>query len=202
MFYVELSSCLFLIIILDFLPKIELTVFQLVNRDKRYFWCTHIINECLKKEGIFAVKLRTKIPSFPTDSRWINGHINNEKLIGEKPVVVYFWSVSCSLCGGAYNYIKQWKGKYGETFQLVGIHMPRSKEDLQEKRIKEAIKKGQMEDYIYLDHELIVTKQFQNRIVPSFYLFDKKGLLRHIQSGETGMMMLEKRLLMLMNENK
>lgn len=154
------------------------------------------------KEGIFAVKLRSKIPSFPTDAKWINGHINSEMLIGEKPIVVYFWSVSCSLCGGAYNYIKQWKAKYGETFHLVGIHMPRSREDLQEKRIKDAIKKGQMEDYIYLDHELIVTKQFQNRIVPSFYLFDKKGLLRHIQSGETGMMMLEKRLLMLMKENK
>jgi len=80
--------------------------------------------------------------------------------------------------------------------------MPRSKEDLLEKPILNAIRKGRMEDSIYLDHELIVTKQFQNRIVPSFYLFDKKGLLRHIQSGEKGMMMLEKRLLMLINENK
>ncbi|QUG40934.1 redoxin domain-containing protein [Psychrobacillus sp. INOP01] len=148
------------------------------------------------------MKLRTKIPSFPTDAKWINGRINNEKLIGEKPVLVYFWSVSCPLCGGAYNYIRQWKVKYGKMFHVIGIHMPRSKEDLQEKRIQDAIQKGQMEDSIYLDHELIVTKQFQNRIVPSFYLFDKKGLLRHIQLGEAGMMMLEKRLLLLMNENK
>lgn len=148
------------------------------------------------------MKLRTKIPSFPTDAKWINGHINNEKLIGEKPVVVYFWSVSCPLCGGAYSHIRQWKAKYGDAFHLVGIHMPRSKEDVHEKGIQDAIQKGRMEDSIYLDHELIVTKQFQNRIVPSFYLFDKKGLLRHIQSGEKGMMMLERRLLMLMNENK
>ena len=148
------------------------------------------------------MKLRTKIPPFPTDSNWINGHINNEKLIGEKPVLVYFWSVSCSLCGGAYDYIRRWKAKYEETFYLVGIHMPRSKADVDEKLIQDAIQKGQMEDSIYLDHELIVTKQFQNRVVPSFYLFDKKGLLRHIQSGEKGMMMLEKRLLMLINENK
>ena len=148
------------------------------------------------------MKLRTKLPSFPTDSRWINGQVNNDKLIGEKPVLIYFWSVSCTLCGGAYNYIRQWKEKYEENFYLVGIHMPRSKEDLLEKPILNAIRKGRMEDSIYLDHELIVTKQFQNRIVPSFYLFDKKGLLRHIQSGEKGMMMLEKRLLMLINENK
>ncbi|MFJ7825115.1 TlpA family protein disulfide reductase [Psychrobacillus sp. NPDC096623] len=148
------------------------------------------------------MKLRTKIPSFPSDNNWINGPINNEKLAGQKPVLVYFWSVSCPSCGGAYKYISQWKAKYGEFFNLVGIHMPRSKEDLQEQRIVEAIQKGRMKDSIYLDHALVMTKQFQNRIVPSFYLFDKKGLLRHIQSGENGMMMLEKRLLMLINENK
>ena len=148
------------------------------------------------------MKLRTKLPPFPTDAKWINGQLDNEKLIGEKPVLVYFWSVSCSLCGGAYNYIKHWKVKYEGKFSLVGIHMPRSKEDLHEQRIKEAVQNGGMEDSIYLDHELILTKQYQNRIVPSFYLFDKKGLLRHIQSGEKGMMMLEKRLQMLINENK
>lgn len=148
------------------------------------------------------MKLRTQIPPFPTDSNWINGQINNEKLIGEKPVLIYFWSVSCPLCGGAYNYIKQWKEKYGKNFYRIGIHMPRSRADINEKLIHDAIQKERMEDSIYLDHELFVTTQFQNRVVPSFYLFDKKGLLRHIQSGEKGMMMLEKRLLMLINENK
>ena len=148
------------------------------------------------------MKLRTKLPLFPTDAKWINGHINNEKLIGEKPVLVYFWSVSCPLCGEAYKTIRQWKAKYGDTFYLIGIHMPRSSEDIEEKGIREAIQRAHMDNSIYLDHELIVTKQFQNRIVPSFYLFDKKGLLRHIQSGENGMRMLEKRLLLLMNENK
>ncbi|SDM49060.1 Thiol-disulfide isomerase or thioredoxin [Psychrobacillus sp. OK028] len=148
------------------------------------------------------MKLRTKIPTFPSDNNWINRPINNDRLTGEKPVLVYFWSVSCPLCGGAYNYIKQWKAKYGDFFNIVGIHMPRSKEDLQENLIDEAIRNGSMRDSIYLDHELVMTKQFQNRIVPSFYLFDRKGLLRHIQAGEKGMMMLEKRLLMLINEKK
>ena len=148
------------------------------------------------------MKLRTKIPTFPNDNNWINNPMKNEKLTGQKPVLVYFWSVSCQLCGGAYKYISQWNAKYGDFFYVVGIHMPRSKEDLKEKPILDAIQQGSMNDSIYLDHELVVTKQFQNRIVPSFYLFDKKGLLRHIQSGEKGMMMLEKRLLMLINENK
>lgn len=148
------------------------------------------------------MKLRSQMPLFPTDAKWINGQIINEKLIGEKPVLVYFWSLSCPLCGGAYKYIRQWKAKYGAFFSPVGIHMPRTKEDIKEKLILDAIHNGRMDDSIYLDHDLVVTKKFQNRIVPSFYLFDKKGLLRHIQSGEKGMMMLEKRLLMLINENK
>lgn len=147
------------------------------------------------------MKLRTKLPSFPMDPRWINGQINNDRLIGEKPVLVYFWSVSCSLCGGAYNNIRLWKEKYKENFHVVGIHMPRSRDDLFEKPILDAIQRGRMKDSIYLDHELIVTNQFQNRVVPSFYLFDKKGLLRHMQAGEKGMMMVEKRLFMLINEN-
>ena len=57
-----------------------------------------------------------------------------------------------------------------------------------------------MTNPIYLDHDLVVSRKFQNRIVPSFYLFDKKGLLRHIQSGEKGFKMLEKRLVLLMKD--
>ena len=75
------------------------------------------------------MKLRTKLPSFPMDTRWINGQINNDRLIGEKPVLVYFWSVSCSLCGGAYNNIRLWKEKHKENYHVVGIHMPRSRDD-------------------------------------------------------------------------
>ncbi|MEI4771807.1 TlpA disulfide reductase family protein [Psychrobacillus sp. FJAT-51614] len=146
------------------------------------------------------MKLREELPEFYRDLQWINGKQTKEQLIGELPLLVHFWSVSCSLCKGSMETINKWKGLYSGKFNIVSVHMPRKQEDINDVLIKTIIKQWKMSHSVCLDHNLNVTKAFQNRIVPSFYLFDKNGLLRHIQSGENGMYMLEKRLTHLMKE--
>lgn len=153
-----------------------------------------------KEKGEDYLRLREELPEFSSDMEWLNGSVTKEKLIGEVPLLVHFWSVSCHLCENTYGIINRWKKTYGDKFQLVGIHMPITKEDVDKTLIKQKAKRMNMTNSIYLDHDLVVSDRFQNRIVPSFYLFDKKGLLRHIQSGESGFRMLEKRLVLLMKD--
>lgn len=146
------------------------------------------------------MKLREELPDFSRDIKWMNGKQTKEQLIGEVPLLVHFWSVSCNLCKTSVEKINKWKVLYSGKFKIVSVHMPRKQEDIDEQLIQVLTKKWNMSHPVCLDHQLIVTKAFQNRIVPSFYLFDKNGLLRHVQSGENGMHMLEKRLTLLMKE--
>ena len=72
--------------------------------------------------------------------------------------------------------------------------MPRSKEDINRCAYSRDCKTFEYDESNMFRSYLNVSKKYQNRIVPAFYLFDKNGLLRHVQSGEKGFKMLEKRL--------
>ncbi|TQR20153.1 TlpA family protein disulfide reductase [Psychrobacillus vulpis] len=148
------------------------------------------------------MKLRTELPEFPDNLKWLNGHVKKERIIGEVPLLIHFWSVSCNLCKGASETLNKWRSLYDDKFKIVSIHMPLTEEDVDVRLIRESANQLKITNPIYLDHDLILTKTFQNRYVPAYYLFDKKGLLRHYQSGENGMRMLEKRLNFLINERK
>jgi thiol-disulfide isomerase/thioredoxin len=148
------------------------------------------------------MKLREELPEFPRRLQWINGQITNEQIKGDVPVLIHFWSISCNSCINAMGYINKWKSLYGDRFKIISIHMPRTSEDINDYLIKQTAYQLNLTNPICLDHELLVTKLFKNRTVPAYYLFDKKALLRHYQSGEQGMQMLERRLIYLMNEQK
>ena len=148
------------------------------------------------------MRLREELPEFSRNNEWINGYETKENLIGDVPILVHFWSVSCHACEGVFATINNWKKVYSDKFKLIGVHMPRTKEDVNNGLIQAAVARMNMTNSICLDHNLEISDKFQNRIVPSYYLFDKNGLLRHIQSGELGLKMLEKRLVLLMKESK
>lgn len=148
------------------------------------------------------MKLREELPEFSSDLKWFNRQVTKEKIIGDIPVLVHFWSVSCKLCKGSMVTLNKWKNSYENKFNIVSVHMPRTKEDTNEQLIRSTIDGWNMTHPVCLDHDLIVSNIYQNRIVPAFYLFDKSGLLRHYQVGENGMQMLERRLKLLMNEPK
>ncbi|WP_342600503.1 TlpA disulfide reductase family protein [Psychrobacillus sp. FSL H8-0483] len=148
------------------------------------------------------MRLREELPEFSRTTQWMNGNVTKLNLIGEVPILVHFWSVSCHVCEGAFKIINDWKRIYGDKFKLVGVHMPRSKEDVNNRLIQAKAFQMNMTNPICLDHNLEITQKYQNRVVPTYYLFDKQGLLRHIQIGELGLKMLEKRLVLLMNESK
>ncbi|MEK3974356.1 TlpA disulfide reductase family protein [Psychrobacillus sp. FSL K6-1267] len=146
------------------------------------------------------MRLREELPEFPNSAIWLNGAWSKEQLMGEKPVLVYFWSVSCQACKRAPSVINLWKSKYGDRFNVIAVHMPRFQEDANTNIVQSTAAAIGINHSIFLDHDLTISKKFQNQMVPNFYLFDKKGQLRHRQTGEYGWHMLEKRLVLLINE--
>ena len=137
------------------------------------------------------MRLRTEMPELAGVTEWVNGEVSKEDLKG-KPVLVHFWSISCGLCKKSLPDVNELREKYKEQdLQVIGVHMPRSEKDTEIGPVKETIEKYELKHPQAIDNEHNVVDAFENEFVPSFYLFDRDGLLRHRSAGEKALSMLQ-----------
>lgn len=148
------------------------------------------------------MKLRSPLPELEGATIWLNGEVKREDLIGEKPTLIHFWSVSCGLCKDAMREVNKFRDQYKEKLNVVAVHMPRSEEDTNIEKIKEVAQEFNITQPIFVDNSLKLSDLFENQYVPSYYVFDYTGVLRHYQAGGNGMKMLEKRVNRVLEEIK
>lgn len=148
------------------------------------------------------MKLRQPMPSLDGATTVLNGEVVRESLIGEKPTLIHFWSVSCHLCKEAMPSINEFRDEYKEQLNVVAVHMPRSEEDLDLEKVTEVAKEHEITQPILVDNQHAITDAFENQYVPAYYVFDKNGVLRHFQAGGSGMQMLTKRVNRVLDEAK
>ncbi len=140
------------------------------------------------------MKLRAPMPEMDGAVKWLNSEVTRDELVGEKPTLIHFWSVSCHLCKEAMPDINELRDEYEEDLNVVAVHMPRSEDDLDMQVIEQVAQGHDISQPIYVDSEHKLTEAFENQYVPAYYVFDKEGQLRHFQAGGSGMKMLRKRL--------
>ncbi|OIK11516.1 TlpA disulfide reductase family protein [Bacillus sp. MUM 13] len=148
------------------------------------------------------MKLRELMPELSGATAWVNNEVTKEDLVGDKPTLIHFWSVSCHLCKEAMPQVNQFRDEFKDKLNVVAVHMPRSEKDLDLEEIKEVAKEHGITQPIYVDSELKLNDAFENQYVPAYYVFDKEGKLRHFQAGGSGMKMLEKRVNRVLDENE
>ena len=84
------------------------------------------------------MKLREPMPELAGATEWLNGQVTKEELIGEKPTLFHFWSISCHLCKEAMPQVNQFRDDFEGKLNVVAVHMPRSEDDLNLEEIKES----------------------------------------------------------------
>ncbi|MBM7586653.1 thiol-disulfide isomerase/thioredoxin [Bacillus pakistanensis] len=146
------------------------------------------------------MKLRTPMPELNGATEWLNGEVKKEDLIGEKPTLIHFWSISCHLCKEAMPQVNEFRDQYKDKLNVVAVHMPRSEDDLNIDEIKRVAAEHDITQPTFVDSEHKLTDAFENQYVPAYYVFDKDGQLRHFQAGGSGMKMLEKRVNRVLDE--
>lgn len=146
------------------------------------------------------MKLREQMPELTGATEWLNGEVTKEQLVGEKPTLIHFWSVSCHLCKEAMPQVNKFRDDYKDQLNVVAVHMPRSEDDLDIELIKKVAAEHEITQPIYVDSEHKLNEAFENQYVPAYYVFDKDGNLRHFQAGGSGMKMLEKRVNRVLDE--
>ncbi|WP_025785220.1 redoxin domain-containing protein [Sporosarcina sp. D27] len=148
------------------------------------------------------MKLREQLPELSGATAWLNGEVTKSELVGEKPTLIHFWSVSCHMCKEAMPDVNAFRDKYKDELNVVAVHMPRSEDDVDLENIKAVAAEHDITQPIYVDSELKLNDAFENQYVPAYYVFDKDGQLRHFQAGGSGMKMLEKRVNRVLDEMK
>ncbi|MCP3741805.1 TlpA family protein disulfide reductase [Rossellomorea sp. BNER] len=146
------------------------------------------------------MKLRAPMPELNGATEWLNGEVKKEDLIGEKPTLIHFWSISCHLCKEAMPQVNEFRDQYKDKLNVVAVHMPRSEDDLNLDEIKRVAAEHDITQPTFVDSEHKLTDAFENQYVPAYYVFDKDGQLRHFQAGGSGMKMLEKRVNRVLDE--
>ncbi|MGM0753618.1 MAG: TlpA family protein disulfide reductase [Bacillota bacterium] len=146
------------------------------------------------------MKLREPMPDLTGATEWLNGEVTKGDLVGEKPTLIHFWSISCHLCKEAMPQVNEFRDKYSDKLNVMAVHMPRSEEDLNMEEIKKVAAEHDITQPIFVDSEHKLTDAFENQYVPAYYVFDKDGNLRHFQAGGSGMKMLEKRVNRVLDE--
>jgi thiol-disulfide isomerase/thioredoxin len=140
------------------------------------------------------MRLRADMPELNGATEWINGEVKKSDLVGSKPTLIHFWSVSCGLCKEAMPNINQFRDDFKDELNVVAVHMPRSEKDLDINQIKEVANEHDITQPIFVDNDHTLTDAFENEYVPAYYVFDAEGKLRHYQAGGDGMKMLTKRV--------
>jgi thiol-disulfide isomerase/thioredoxin len=142
------------------------------------------------------------MPELTGATEWLNGEVTKDQLIGEKPTLIHFWSISCHLCKEAMPQVNEFRDQYKDKLNVVAVHMPRSEDDLKIEDIKKIAAEHDIIQPIFVDSEHKLTEKLENQYVPAYYVFDKEGKLRHFQAGGSGMKMLEKRVNRVLTENE
>ncbi|WP_288581843.1 MULTISPECIES: TlpA family protein disulfide reductase [Lysinibacillus] len=146
------------------------------------------------------MKLREQMPELVGATTWLNGEVTKAELVGKKPTLIHFWSVSCHLCKEAMPDVNNFRDQYKDELNVVAVHMPRSEADTDLDTIKAVAAEHDIVQPIFVDSEMKLTDAFENQYVPAYFVFDKDGLLRHMQAGGSGMKMLEKRVNRVLDE--
>ncbi len=138
-----------------------------------------------------SMPLKSPLPSFEGITAWLNGEPDLESIM-EEPILIYFWAISCPVCHANMPKLTTWRETYvPKGLNMIGIHCPRMKTDVDIEQVKAAIAKFGIVESCGIDNMHWVRQAFDNEYWPTYYLFDREGHLKRRAAGKNGPVMLE-----------
>jgi thiol-disulfide isomerase/thioredoxin len=137
------------------------------------------------------MRLKTPMPPLDGVTEWLNEEPDLEALKG-KPLLVYFWAVSCHICHENMPKIQAWREKFvPKGLNMIAIHCPRMQSDTDVEKVKAALKEYGIVEPCGVDNKHRVKKAFDNDLWPAYFIFDSEGKLKRRAAGNAGLPMLE-----------
>ncbi len=144
-----------------------------------------------EREGA-AERITRKEAEFPRANEIIapTGFINTEDIsigenLGEKVVLLEFWTYSCFNCQNVQPYLNQWHEEYEDDGLLViGVHRPEFEFEKDPASVQTAVEEADIRYPVVLDNNSATWDAYDNRYWPARYLIDADGFIRYQHFGE------------------
>lgn len=123
--------------------------------------------------------------------------------IGEKVVLVEFWTYSCINCQRVIPFLNDWHKKYEDDgLVIVGIHTPEFEFEKDFGNVQRATEKYEVEWPVVLDNDYSTWRAYKNRYWPRKYLIDIDGFIVYDHIGEGAYEETENKIVELLNERR
>lgn len=135
-----------------------------------------------------------------------DGFINTDRItinenIGEKVILVDFWTYSCINCQRTLPYLNDWHEKYADDgLLIIGVHTPEFEFEEKYENVQKAVDKWNVEYPVVLDNDYSTWRSYKNRYWPRKYLIDIDGYIVYDHIGEGAYDETEDKIVELLNE--
>lgn len=119
-----------------------------------------------------------------------SGFINSETFqlsdyVGEKVILIDFWTYSCINCQRTLPYLNAWHEEYANNgLLIVGIHTPEFEFEKELENVRAAVDKHGVDYPVVLDNDKGSWRAYGNRYWPRKYLIDLDGTVVYDHIGE------------------
>jgi thiol-disulfide isomerase/thioredoxin len=111
--------------------------------------------------------------------------ISLKNAVGEKVVLIEFWTYSCFNCQNAQPHINALYEEYNDDGLLViGVHTPEFGFEKDISNVQEAVSQANIRYPIVLDNHYAIWNAYGQRFWPAWYLIDADGFIRYRHLGE------------------
>jgi thiol-disulfide isomerase/thioredoxin len=105
--------------------------------------------------------------------------------VGEKVVLIEFWTYSCFNCQNAQPHINALYEEYNDDGLLViGVHTPEFGFEKDISSVQEAVRQANIRYPVVLDNHYAIWNAYGQRFWPAWYLVDADGFIRFRHFGE------------------
>jgi thiol-disulfide isomerase/thioredoxin len=121
----------------------------------------------------------------PTGFINVSSSFTLSSLIGNKVILLDFWTYSCINCVRTIPYLNAWYQKYaGDGLVIVGIHTPEFDFEKNIANVQNAVQQYGIRYPVVLDSDQGTWNAYNNLYWPHEYLIDLAGYIVHDQVGE------------------
>ena len=135
-----------------------------------------------------------------------NDFLNSEPFtlaekIGQKVILVDFWTYSCINCQRTIPYLNSWQEKYADKgLLIVGVHTPEFEFEKKIENVLSAIEKFNIKYPVVLDNQYLTWRNYRNQYWPRKYLIDIDGFIVYDHIGEGAYEETEEKIQKLLKE--
>jgi thiol-disulfide isomerase/thioredoxin len=105
--------------------------------------------------------------------------------LGEKVVLLEFWTYSCFNCQNVQPYLNEWQEEYEDGgLLIIGVHRPEFEFEKDPAGVRKAVEEAGIRYPVVLDNDSATWEAYDNRYWPARYLIDADGFIRYQHFGE------------------